>query len=346
MNALNDINSLIRKYMSNQLSAEELQQFRSLISATSDADIRSALESAWNDMHDAKPIDDAIREKMFAEIERQTLSIQHDTPDQQETNSERRTMIGWGRGFMKYAAITLVVLLSSLSIYLFMDNRQMSALTANQITVKTADGERTTVTLPDGSTVRLNSKSQLDYKQDFGLHDRQVSLNGEGFFDVTHNAEKTFIVNTHFIKVQVLGTKFNLYTYENKNQVEMALVRGHVKVTTNQAPYQTADVQPQQKIIFEKQTGKMQIVETDNQLETAWMSHDLVFHSESLKTVLDCLSRKFGVAIKTDKSLNLNDTYTGMFDETNIREIMEILSIHYNFSYQLKGNIIYVNHSK
>jgi ferric-dicitrate binding protein FerR (iron transport regulator) len=247
---------------------------------------------------------------------------------------------------MKYAAVALLVLLSALSAYLFMDNREMSALTANQVVVKTAEGERTTVTLPDGTTVRLNSKSQLDYKQDFGLKDRQVSFNGEGFFDVAHNVEKTFVVNTHFINVQVLGTKFNLYTYENKDQIEMALVKGHVKVTTNQQPYQTADVQPNQKIVFEKKTGRMQIVDTDNQLETAWMSHDLVFHAEPLQTVLDCIGRKFGVTIKTDKLFNLNDTYTGMFDETNIREIMQILSIHYGFDYQLKGNIVYVNRPK
>lgn len=333
MNNTDDIKLLLRKYISNDMDAADLQSFRRLINERGDEEIRRALQNEWESMENAAPIDEHLYSKMFGEIERCT-------------EPRKPQMIGWGRGLMKYAAIALLVIMSALSAYLFMDNRQMSALTAGQITVKTADGERTTVTLPDGTTVRLNSKSQLDYQQDFGLKDRQVALNGEGFFDVTHNAEKTFIVNTHFIKVQVLGTKFNLYTYENKDQVEMSLVKGHVKVSTNQIPYQTADVQPNQKIVFEKKTGKMQLVETNNQLETAWMSHDLVFHSEPLRVVLDCVGRKFGVNIKADKAFNMNDTYTGMFDETNIREIMEILSIHYNFNYQMKGNSVYINQTK
>jgi ferric-dicitrate binding protein FerR (iron transport regulator) len=334
MNSSGDIKILLRKYIMNDINAADLQLLRGLMDERGDDEIRRALQNEWDTMQDVVPVDEHIYSKMFGEIERRTK------------DDRKSPLIGWGRGLMKYAAVALLVLLSALSAYLFMDNREMSALTANQVVVKTAEGERTTVTLPDGTTVRLNSKSQLDYKQDFGLKDRQVSFNGEGFFDVAHNVEKTFVVNTHFINVQVLGTKFNLYTYENKDQIEMALVKGHVKVTTNQQPYQTADVQPNQKIVFEKKTGRMQIVDTDNQLETAWMSHDLVFHAEPLQTVLDCIGRKFGVTIKTDKLFNLNDTYTGMFDETNIREIMQILSIHYGFDYQLKGNIVYVNRPK
>lgn len=330
-----DIKTLLRKYISNDMNAAELQLLRRLIKECSDEEVRRALQQEWERMELAQPIDEPVYCKMLEEIKRRT-----------GYEVQKPQIKGWGSRLLKYAAAIAVVLLSVLSLYLFIDNKQMSALTANEIVVKTAAGERTTVTLPDGTTVRLNSKSQLDYKQDFGLKNREVSFCGEGFFDVAHNVEKSFIVNTHFIKVQVLGTKFNLYTYENKDQVEMALVKGHVKVTTNQSPYQSADVRPNQKIVFEKRTGKMQIVETDNQLETAWMSHDLVFHSESLQTVFDCIGRKFGLTIKTNKSFNLNDTYTGMFDETNIREIMQILSIHYGFNYQLKGNIIYVNHFK
>lgn len=334
METNSDIKLLLRKYISNKMSAEELNAFRLLVRGADEAALRSALAEEWSVMAEGEPLDDKLSQSIFDQIELKTKPF-----------NQNRT-VGWGTKAIKYAAVVLLLLLSSLSVYLLVDNSKMSALTANQIVVKTADGERTTVMLPDGTSVRLNSKSALTYKQNFGLNDRQVSFDGEGFFDVAHNVEKAFIVNTHFIKVQVLGTKFNLYTYENKGKVEMSLVKGHVKVTTNQAPYQAADVQPNQKIVFEKKTGKMQLVTTDNQLETAWLSHDLVFNSESLRTVFDCVGRKFGVAIKVDRHINTNDTYTGMFDENNIREIMEILSIHYHFSYQLKGNTIYVNPSR
>lgn len=333
MNNIYDINDLIRKYISNVLTADELMALRQAVQGSSDNEIASLLEKEWDSLKQAQPIDESVRRQMFAKIKSQIGLKQY---------AIRR----FGRNILKYASIALLLVLSALSVYLFIDNRQMAALTANQISVKTAEGERTTVRLPDGTTVRLNGKSELDYKQDFGLTDRQVQLTGEGFFSVAHNAEKKFVVNTKFIDIEVFGTQFNVYSYENKDKVEMALVKGHVKVVANRPPYQVLDVHPNQKIVYEKRSGKMQLIDTYNQLETAWMTHDLVFHSEPLKTVLECVGRKFGLSIHTDKSVNLNDTYTGMFDETNIREVIQILSIHYGFSYQIKENTIYIERTK
>ncbi len=333
MNNTYNINSLIRKYISNTLTADELMTLRQTVKGSSDDEIASMLEKEWDSLKQAQPIDESVRHQIFAKIESQIGLKQY---------AIRR----FGRNILKYASIALLLVLSALSVYLFIDNRQMVALTANQISVKTAEGERTTVRLPDGTTVRLNGKSELDYKQNFGLKDRQVQLDGEGFFSVAHNVEKKFVVNTKFIDIEVFGTQFNVYSYENKDRVEMALVKGHVKVVTNRPPYQSVDVHPNQKIVYEKHSGKMQLVDTDNQLETAWMTHDLVFHSEPLKTVLECVGRKFGLPIHTDKSVNLNDTYTGMFDETNIREVIQILSIHYGFNYQIRDNTVYIGRVK
>lgn len=333
MNNIYDINDLIRKYISNVLTTDELMALRQAVRGSSDNEIASMLEKEWDSLKQVQPIDESVRLQMFAKIESQIGLKQY-------------AIRKFGRNILKYASIALLLILSALSVYLFIDNRQMAALTTNQISVKTAEGERTTVRLPDGTTVRLNGKSELDYKQDFGLNNRQVQLTGEGFFSVVHNADKKFIVNTKFIDIEVFGTQFNVYSYENKDKVEMALVKGHVKVVANRPPYQVLDVHPNQKIVYEKRSGKMQLVETDNQLETAWMTHDLVFHSEPLKTVLECVGRKFGLSIHTDKSVNLNDTYTGMFDETNIREVIQILSIHYGFSYQINGNAIYIERAK
>lgn len=333
MNNIYDINDLIRKYISNVLTADELTVLRQVVQGSSDNEIALAFEKEWNSLKQVEPIDESLRCQMFAKIESQIGLKKHPIKN-------------FERNIFKYASIVLLLILSALSFYLFMDNKQMEALTANQISVKTATGERTTVRLPDGTTVRLNEKSKLDYKQNYGLKDRQVQLTGEGFFSVVHNIGKKFIVNTKFINIEVFGTQFNVYSYENKDNVEMALVKGHVKVVANRPPYQVLDVHPNQKIVYEKRSGKMQLIETDNQLETAWMTHDLVFRSEPLKTVLECIGRKFGLSIHTDRTINLNDTYTGMFDETNIREVIQILSIHYGFNYQIRENTIYIGRAK
>ena len=118
------------------------------------------------------------------------------------------------------------------------------------VIVRSGDSGTSQVTLPDGTLVRLNANSSLTYQQNFGQDNRKVKLSGEGYFEVKKNTEKKFIVNTGYIDVTVLGTKFNLYAYEDKDIIEMALVEGHVNVSTSQPPYQTICVKPNEKVTY------------------------------------------------------------------------------------------------
>mgnify|MGYP003205557512 CR=1 FL=1 len=113
-----------------------------------------------------------------------------------------------------------------------------------------------------------------------------MKLSGEGYFEVKKNTEKKFIVNTGYIDVTVLGTKFNLYAYEDKDIIEMALVEGHVNVSTSQPPYQTICVKPNEKVTYNKYDNKLNIEKTTTKIETAWLNKELVFREEKLENVL------------------------------------------------------------
>lgn len=126
----------------------------------------------------------------------------------------------------------------------------MQTLAEQDVIVRSGDSGTSQVTLPDGTLVRLNANSSLTYQQNFGQDNRKVKLSGEGYFEVKKNTEKKFIVNTGYIDVTVLGTKFNLYAYEDKDIIEMALVEGHVNVSTSQPPYQTICVKPNEKLLI------------------------------------------------------------------------------------------------
>lgn len=206
--------------------------------------------------------------------------------------------------------------------------------------VEAQNGHRAAVILPDGSKVNLNSGSYISYQQSFGKKAREVKLSGEAFFEVTKDPKKKFIVHTEYINIEVLGTTFNVYAYERENTVEMVLLTGKVKINTNKAPYQSYYVKPNEKISLDKQSGSLKIKKTDARFETAWLRDEMVFRSERLETVFDKLERKYGVTIQYDNLKQDNDRFTGSFNNEEITGILDILKIHYHFSYKVQGNKI------
>lgn len=319
------IKYFFRKYASGKLTAEELSELRERVNQTSDPELMPLLKEEWEEFKEDQPLTSAEKELLFGPIRKQTRP---------------RLTLDWRKQGMKIAASVAILFLTSLSVYLYTSNRAMTQLGERNVVVKVGKGERVSVTLPDGTSVRLNSESVLSYQQDFGLKDRNVYLTGEGFFDVTKSEGKRFIVNTRFLDIQVLGTSFNVYTYEGADLVEMALVKGNVQVTTVTPPHRSLHVKPNEKIIYNKRTGEMQVEATSNLIETAWVSNELVFRSAHLKEVFNRVGRKYGVKFEVEDENLLEDLYTGVFDEADIAHVMAILQTSFGFKYQIKEDTI------
>ncbi|MDQ6238218.1 FecR family protein, partial [Bacteroides ovatus] len=192
----------------------------------------------------------------------------------------------WGQ----IAASILLLFASGLTILYYIQHQELQTLAEQDVIVRSGDSGTSQVSLPDGTLVRLNANSSLTYQQNFGQNNRKVKLSGEGYFEVKKNTEKKFIVNTGYIDVTVLGTKFNLYAYEDKDIIEMALVEGHVNVSTSKPPYQTICVKPNEKVTYNKYDNKLNIEKTTTKIETAWLNKELVFREEKLENVFQCLS--------------------------------------------------------
>lgn len=215
-------------------------------------------------------------------------------------------------------------------------------LDGQNVIVQSGSVGRSSVILPDGTKVRLNAKSRLSYRHDFGKDGRQVVLNGQGFFEVAHDRKNKFVVKTVYMDITVYGTVFNVYAYEDNDIMEMSLLDGSVRVETKGPLSQTFDVNSNEKVVYDKVTGKSHLEMTDNTLETAWMKGYLIFHEEKLGNVFSCLERRFGIVIHADDAKILNDVYTGTFNDEKFESIMKVLQLHYHFRYEIKEDIVYV----
>ena len=318
---------LLSKYMDHTISTEELKTLRLLVNLSDDDELSLSLSLLWENGRPFEEVDERIIRDMFSEI-------------QNRTRKERFVMVF--RKLARIAAILLIPLLSVLSGYLYFNPVNQEEGIGNLV-VHADRGERSGVTLPDGTQVKLNAESSLSYTHDFGRELRQVNLEGEAYFEVTRNEDKPFVVHTEYLDIEVLGTSFNVYSYERENVMEMALISGRIKIQTCSDPSRVVYLKPNEKALFNKESGIITVEKTDNRFETAWLRGDLVFRSTKLSDVLAKLERRYGVNIHLNDFSLANDLFTGNFDSEYIVDVMDLLERHYDFTYDIRGDDIFIH---
>ena len=269
-NIQNEVKSLLNKYRSGIISPKEFKTLTSDMNQLSDAELKNPFYEEWDNFTNYKP------------LSQDKINALYPRP---EKKSRISPFIKAKKYWLQIAASILLVVACGITTLYYAQNQDMKYLAEQNIVINSGEYGTSLVTLPDGSLVHLNAKSSLSYKQDFGHNERRVSLSGEGYFEVEKNTDKRFIVSTDVMDITVTGTKFNVYAYEHKDFVEMALVEGSVNVTTKDPGHNTLSVKPKQKVIYNKLTGQLSLEETSNQIETAWLTKELTFRHEQMKNV-------------------------------------------------------------
>ena len=174
-------------------------------------------------------------------------------------------------------------------------------------TVYVPAGQRTQVTLADGTMVWVNGKSTLTFPSQFASRTRKVELDGEAYFEVQKDPEKQFIVSTaHQSAIKVLGTKFNVKAY-----------RDFEFNNTAQKP-QYITMAPGQKLIYYSQSGKTELYTTSGEGELAWKDGIIVFKQTSLQDALEILADRYDVEFIVRRNVPGADTelYRSFFENT------------------------------
>nr|MBD3620627.1 FecR domain-containing protein [Sunxiuqinia sp.] len=160
-------------------------------------------------------------------------------------------------------------------------------------------GNSSSVKLPDGTIAYLNAGSRLVYPNFFKGKSREVFLIGEGFFEVAHNDEMSFIVQTNDLSVEALGTKFNLSAYPSDNRVETVLVDGKVKLREKGFQPLKRDyiLEPDQLAVFDRASTEINISEVDVLNYVSWHEGFLNFESAELNRIAKKLERYYNINI-------------------------------------------------
>ncbi|THU30216.1 DUF4974 domain-containing protein [Niastella caeni] len=215
---------------------------------------------------------------------------------------------------------------------------------------------RSTMTLPDGSIVRLNAKSRVSYAEGFGKTTREVFLTGEAYFEVTHNEAIPFIVHTDEADIKVLGTRFNVRNYSNEQKMEAALLTGSIELTLRANAQHKVLLKPSEKIIVKKNADddkdkmpsggdkKVELTSIKVQdsviVETSWLNDKMAFFDKPFSEIALDLERQFDVKIEFKNKVISGYKYTGVYDEDNAGDILKILQMIKPFHYTISNKQI------
>lgn len=160
--------------------------------------------------------------------------------------------------------------------------------------VSTHNGETREVILPDNSRITLNAGSVLIYPEKFSGAERSVFLSGEAIFEVTHNEELPFVVNTADLAIQVHGTTFNVDAYPESRSTAATLCEGSISATLKESGESILMV-PDERFSYDRETGKSTISRVNPAEDTAWKRGDMCFRSENIHAIAKAIERKYGI---------------------------------------------------
>tara|TARA_B100001063_G_scaffold180553_2_gene169693 strand:+ start:1543 stop:2703 length:1161 start_codon:yes stop_codon:yes gene_type:complete len=194
-------------------------------------------------------------------------------------------------------------------------------------TLKTPRGAEFFLTLSDSTKVWLNADSQLKYPVVFLGDKRIVELIGEAFFEVTPNRDKSFQVISGDQTIEVLGTSFNVTSYEDDAEVVTTLIEGKVNVNPRFGDKKSILLSPNEQSKLNKETGEIKNIKVDPNQFIAWKSGKFYFRQQKLKDITKVLSRWYDIEIFFVNSDTENKRFTGRFkryeDFDHIRSIIE-----------------------
>lgn len=240
---------------------------------------------------------------------------------------------------IKIAAIFAIFI--TCGIYFHQSEIKKIGQTISTITVPA--GQRVNLALPDGTNVWLNARSKMSYPAAFTGDQREITLDGEAYFEVSHNAEKPFIVQTSKCKVEVLGTKFNVEAYSDSEDFNTALMEGSVKVINNENPSGPVLLSPNHMVYLKN--GKLSASPISDFDVYRWKEGLICFRNMNFERLMLRFEKCYGIQIVVENKTLVNYICSGKFRISDgIDNALRILQkdAKYSFERNKDESVIYI----
>lgn len=323
------IDELIANYLTEGLDKNALDELKTWIAA-----------SAENQQYFIRQ-----REIWFSAVSREAASVydkdkafenfRNRVESQKEIQSTSR------RGFSlsalwRYAAVVAIII--AVGCISYWQGEVNVKDTFADISVEAPLGSKTKLYLPDGTLVWLNADSRMTYSQGFGVDNRKVELEGEGYFEVKRNEKIPFFVKTKDLQLQVLGTKFNFRDYPEDHEVVVSLLEGKVGLNNLLREEKEAVLSPDERAVLNKANGLLTVESVTASNASQWTDGYLFFDEELLPDIAKELERSYNVKIHIANDSLKTFRFYGNFvrREQNIQEVLEALASTEKMQYKIE----------
>lgn len=326
----------LARYLANRCTAEEIPELLGYLQTESGKQLLQKFmeqeEARFNEQTDESSyLDPQISTRIFRRLSK---SIGDEQPVRSRSLFFRRAIWQMAAAFIGF------LLLVGVGYYAFDRN--------TLLTINTDAGQKRTVLLPDGSRVILNANSRLVYDSQWeGDQKRRVELEGEAFFDITHDATQPFYVKTTRLEVKVLGTAFNVKSDQVRKVFETTLIRGRVTVRDLDAPERPETVlKPDEKVTFGQKSvaAIVQPVKAKSDQSAYWSKGQLVFEDEPVSVIASELEKWYGVKINMAEEFEDCRFYLNVKNET-LPEVLELFEAVSGAKSEINGKTITLNGS-
>ena len=236
----------------------------------------------------------------------------------------QKRLLRWNTATKIAATIAVIVIVAFASTIYRKDTVEEKGPTVTSME-QTRRGEKSEFALPDGTVVHLNGGSSLSYSSSFS-EERNVTLNGEGYFDVTHDRSRPFTVSAGNSRITVLGTSFNIKANVSQD-LEVTLVSGKVNV---QSRTERIDLEPGVRAIVDLKTNQIRSGKVDVRQFVSWKDNILYFERTSLPEVVETLERWYDADITIASTSLHTCTITGQYKDESLENVLRSLEFLLN----------------
>ncbi len=312
------IKELFERYQSGNASTEEQRLVEDWFAA-----FDSQQQKDFNEGHHAE---------LFTQIDRKIENMIESRP------ARNRVFVRW----LQIAAVLLI----GAGLVFYKTSRRAPNAPASYTLISVPKGVKKQLSLPDGSTVYLNSGSTLRISPGFGATNRLISLTGEGFFIVKHNQKHPFTIQSGRLIITDIGTSFNVMAYTEESQVKVAVESGEVNVKEanagKEAPIFPKSIIRNQQLIYSKDSRRAVLNDTQASEVSAWRKNQLRFDNASFGEIATTLERWYGITVSLNGKTD-NRRYTVSFNNEPVSNVLKVLGKLSGMNFQIINKSIQIN---
>lgn len=316
---ITEFSNLVEKYRRGKLLPREKEKLESFLESF------QTNHTDWveNEMGNKRVVEEKIFSRILRNIRKE--KIRH-----------INTMSFFPSLLKRAAAIAFFFILSSGILYIvgIFPARTRLAVWHEAVTLA---GEKSMLVLSDGSQVTLNADTKLKYPDRFNGTNREVYLQGEGYFVVQHTSIQPFVVHAGNLSTTVLGTKFDVSAYPESKTIAVSLLEGKVRVTSNEKGKvdKTVVLEPKEQLLYDKENDVGSFGLFDSLESVGWKDNIYKFVDEPLGKVFSQLERAYGIKFKITDQPVLAQRITVKFEKHSLQTVVDVMKSLTGLNYRL-----------